>query len=698
MREQPEQSYRGTDLPVDLQGLIPLDVEIDDEDHGSQEPGYEAQVVLPTAPVPVPVAAPTTSSASTTKPKPTATGGMIDLGDDGGNAKSIPRPVEVSWLQQLKWNLYKNRLLLSRRPITLFFMIFSSVFSVLLAWPAGRDVEGTFPSELDQCGVIPVLDFRDYKARSSYLPYYASDYEPDDYILSLNERWRNGIPVAVLTLGAFVQAVCAFLVVRVEIEKKLLGVLRGLGVQQSVFWMSWYLPFAISSLVNSLLGAITAQFVPVHVFQSVYFGGVFASFFFLQLALVSASFFLAAVCGSNHRLIILMIILMLVSIWIPTFPNVGWEKIMSASDVYSGSNYKKEVFTGLLWTNRNTTTLVDPYSYGGQSAYYNNGNIYYVEQLNNDTCNIPIMNEEQGTFYKTEEEKMDVTPDEFFIGCYIQPGFTSAIFHPINSGAGFGLFTLFWVPYFHFTAIYSNMLGYTGTPGKTFGPSQANQSPEELAISNLPSPPNEANSNGTSAFPQGSTLRQIDYYDEEAYDNFNCEQNPAYSRDCPNYNEPQDFRWNETNGFYYYYGRGDYEYPDVCPSDNLPGHELCGFQNCLHVTEPLTDSPSVHDLLGYLILLSFMYLLMASYWLQVFPAGNGASIKFYYFIDPQYWFGAKEIEVIHDGGANESVSIKKVSKSFGQCKAVKDVTLELKSGQVTALLGKSCTPTTSTEK
>ena len=103
-------------------------------------------------------------------------------------------------------------------------------------------------------------------------------------------------------------------------------------------------------------------------------------------------------------------------------------------------------------------------------------------------------------------------------------------------------------------------------------------------------------------------------------------------------------------------------------------------------SEALTGSPSVHDMFGYLFALSLAYVLMAAYWLQVFPAGNGAGRKFYFFLDPRYWVsfrGARDKDL--DG--TNSVLINNVSKSFGSVEAVKDLNLELKRGQVTALLG-----------
>lgn len=267
--------------------------------------------------------------------------------------------------------------------------------------------------------------------------------------------------------------------------------LRTLGVRESIFWLSWYIPFALSSLVNSLFAAIVAQFIPVHVFQHVYFGGIFASFFFLQLALVSSSLFLASLCGSLKRLIILILTVMVVAVFIPC--------IIISSEYYLYG----EGQPGLFWINSNTRTERTEWIWNANatSGYYRGEEVSYE-------CDKPILNEEQGTFYKTMAEREEVTSNEFFLGCYEAAGFVSTSWNPSN-GAGFGLAVLSTLPYFHFSTMYSNFLGFTGMPDRTFSAQHASMSPEELAIDTLLIPPNEDNSQGTSFLPQGSTLRTL---------------------------------------------------------------------------------------------------------------------------------------------------------------------------------------------
>jgi len=126
-------------------------------------------------------------------------------------AGTPPVPAPTPWLRQLYWILYKNTLLLYRRPITIFLMIFSSMVSVLLSWPSGRDVDGNLLPDRDQCGAVSTEMFLGVND-----PY--STFR--DYVLTLNQSWSYGVPVMIMSLGPFVHAVCVFLLVRTEIEAK----------------------------------------------------------------------------------------------------------------------------------------------------------------------------------------------------------------------------------------------------------------------------------------------------------------------------------------------------------------------------------------------------------------------------------------------------------------------------------------------
>ena len=133
----------------------------------------------------------------------------------------------------------------------------------------------------------------------------------------------------------------AFLIVSNEIQNKMLGVLRALGLRNSVYWASWMIPFMIVAALNSFLASVCAKFVPIHVYEQTYFAGIFASFFFLQLALVSCSFFLAAVCGGAKKGTVWWILVMLIAVWIPPMvigaqsyiPSAGQMKYLSSTPV-----------------------------------------------------------------------------------------------------------------------------------------------------------------------------------------------------------------------------------------------------------------------------------------------------------------------------------------------------------------------------
>ena len=110
-------------------------------------------------------------------------------------------------------------------------------------------------------------------------------------------------------LGPLLLAICVFIYMQMEIETKMLGVLRALGVRESVYWVSWWIPFLMISFVNAILGAITAKIIEnVHVWAATSFGPIFVSLFFLNVALVGGSFLLVAVAGGTRALAALFIL------------------------------------------------------------------------------------------------------------------------------------------------------------------------------------------------------------------------------------------------------------------------------------------------------------------------------------------------------------------------------------------------------
>lgn len=590
----------------------------------------------------------------------TAIPAPIDLGRELP-ADVMPLPKPTSFFRQLYWTIYKNILLISRRPIMLFLMLFSSIISVLLAWAAGPNSDDPLP-EFDDCGAVPI--------KTEYEMNQEQDYS--DIKESLNDSWRNGLPVAVLSLGPFVQAVCAFLIVQSEIEKKLLGVLRVLGVRESVYWLSWYAPFFLSSLINSLLAAGIAKALPVHVFQAVYFGGIFDSLFFLQLALVAASFFLAALCGSLKRLLSFVVAVMILAVFVPA--------LMISLQMFS---YNSSGPPGLFWMNRNTTDAYASFIYGYElnpDLEYNDTGFYEVLNVSFVECENPIINEEQGTSFKTYEDvAANVQSDDIFLGCYKAAGFSTLRWNPNDSLESFGLASLYLVPYFHFTTMYSNFLGFTGMPDRTFTAEQAVASPEDLAVASSPTPMNEDNAHGYSLFAQGSTLMTKDT-PSTSYSRGN--------REWEAWMEKQNGKgWDDED--YYTNIYTNIEYPHVCPNNVVNGSNFCMNSSCQYVPDSVASpgSPSTYDMLGYQVSLIVIYLLLASYWMQVFPAGNGARKSFYFFLVPSYWCG---FERKNRGDENSPcIEMNNISKKFGSFQAVNNLTLKLRGGEVTALLGQN---------
>jgi hypothetical protein len=545
----------------------------------------------------------------------------------------VPR---VSWLRQFRCVLKKNMQLLSRRPLTMFLMIFSSVCAALLAWPAGRDTnEELFPpiANLTECGTIP----------QSYLDSMSIE-EQNKVPISLNEEWRRGLPVAILSLGPMFQAICAFIVVHEELQLDMFSVLKALGLRDSVYWMSWYAAFAISSLLNSLLGAIAAKTLPVHVFESTYFGGIFASLFFCQLALIAASLFLAALCGRAKKPTIWLVLVMLIAVWIPIL-ILNVQSTISETSFYQ-SYSSRQTPVGLFWINYQT------------QLEQRNSNTFQYE-----TCNIPIMSEAEGTVFKTEEQREEVSDDEFFLGCYAAADFGARAWNPEKQK--FGLAVLWFFPYFHFNTIWGNFLGYTGFPGNEFTGKQLSMTTKELYVEALPAPLNPENSFGTTLFPQGSMLQMKVPFPEECIefdDNGSCS---SFGNNCPNQN------------------RTGYNFCDIIEYDQ-----------CYYSPEPApAQTKSAGQMLGYLVALSIGYSLMAAYWGVVFMSGG--THKFYFFLQPSYWFGtkggSKQSAMGSENGTRHEESagivVDNVRKLYGSDEALKGVTLQMTRGEVTALLG-----------
>lgn len=335
---------------------------------------------------------------------------LANNGQTGSEASVPPRFHAVSWFAQFYWCLWKNYLLLSRRPIVLLLVLFSSVFAMLLSWGTrGRDPQ-------DEDVLYPTADaFNDC---GSLRPEYISSFSYEDQAklrLTLNENWRDGGAVAFMGLGAMVHGLFAFSVINNEVSAQLLGVLRALGLRDSVYWLSWYTAFGSIALFNSLLGAITAMLVPGNVYENVFFAGIFASLFFLNLSVIAASFFGVAVCGTSRKLFSnFMLLAMIFLAFIPLFVGRGRSILPYASWYASFSDNP----SGFFWEYKTTEIAVPNFESGPLDNQWQNNtdDEPFIEQMTMTFCHQPILNEFQGKWFKTEDERETMAAEEIFVG------------------------------------------------------------------------------------------------------------------------------------------------------------------------------------------------------------------------------------------------------------------------------------------
>eukprot|EP00573_Skeletonema_grethae_P008746 CAMPEP_0201706040 /NCGR_PEP_ID=MMETSP0578-20130828/47609_1 /ASSEMBLY_ACC=CAM_ASM_000663 /TAXON_ID=267565 /ORGANISM="Skeletonema grethea, Strain CCMP 1804" /LENGTH=1815 /DNA_ID=CAMNT_0048194413 /DNA_START=88 /DNA_END=5535 /DNA_ORIENTATION=- len=585
-----------------------------------------------------------------------------------------------TWFRQYEVTLSKNVKLLLRRPFHLVILLLSSVISVIFAWLAGRDARGPtgeFPP-LDKCGKVDPYYYANVTAEHYWDYYWSAE---NNIPLSLNEPWRAGLPVWLMSLGPTFAAISVFWILRDELNSRRWGVLRSAGLRDSAHWMSWFTAFAVLATVNSLLGGIAAKSLPnCHAFTAVNYGSVFGSLLFLHAALTTASFFLVALCGTCQSLALAVFIVVVIIV------ASAAPAIAASAGAYVGiGSYQSSGGAGAFWAYASTETTSIQYNY---DDYIYNETTGEYENVSNepviDFYQSPIISYEESRVFGSEEENLErYSKEDFFQGCYIMPGASTQFNRP-----AWNSFFWFFVPQAHFMAAWSNILGYTSMPGNTFGFVQASQSPELLANEALLNYKggveplyDEANTNGTSLFPQGSTvLTEYNY-------GYACEYVPDPDPDNP---------WGETY---------------VCTS-NCPPQQLYNMSDtpntCANAAKayPPTGgdgSPSFNDAVGYLFAVTLVYSILAAYWSSVFPMGNGSPMKFYFPILPSYWLGrSKKGSEGGNGGAtvdeeegvgaedrDVGVGVKAVdvSKRYGKLDALKPLNLSLRKGEVTALLG-----------
>ena len=152
----------------------------------------------------------------------------------------------ASWLRQYEVTLQKNYKLKLRRPFHLSILILSSVLSVIFAWLAGNDgrgPSGDFPVCL-VCFTDLHIMFQNIPHLSSHIlclyqpltdcgqvdPYYVANITKDNnwsagqtIPLSMNEPWRGGLPVWLMTPGPTFSSISVYWILRDELHSRRWG-------------------------------------------------------------------------------------------------------------------------------------------------------------------------------------------------------------------------------------------------------------------------------------------------------------------------------------------------------------------------------------------------------------------------------------------------------------------------------------------
>jgi ABC-type multidrug transport system fused ATPase/permease subunit len=425
--------------------------------------------------------------------------------------------------------------------------------------------------------------------------------------------------------------------------------------------------------------------------------GILGSLFFLHIALIGCSMFLAVVQGLRKRFVVFFLVIMILAVWMPVLTmNVQSAFSINAEEAVSSYN---DIYTPtkLFWLYRQTEVRINDFSYVTDDTIFNNNQ---TTNNNYDTCHIPIISQLESNNYKTPEQRETVSPDQFFTGCYVSAGWGSTSW---SSTRKLNIGTAIWwfFPYYHFLTIWGNFCGYTAyDPNLDFQAEQMTMTAGQLARDAFPTtlpPNNSGNTSFASLFPQGSMIQHETYYTYTspcAYGG--C---PELLSNCPavDYN----------NGAY-----------GLCES-------ISTASTCPRALDPSpAEGKSVYFMFVMLMAVSFTYMLMAAYWGIVFLGGAG-TYPMYFFLLPSYWFGATQQSSINKRGdhnndrnttsnnhmnvsddednkdadgtttphstrtgtTNECVKVMNVGKSYGTVQALKPVTFEMACGEVTALLG-----------
>lgn len=344
----------------------------------------------------------------------------------------------ATWFRQFTTLVTKNHKHLLRHPLHLINLLLNSIPAVLLAYVAGRDArapQGEFPP-LTTCGQVDP---------QYYVPIYEESYwAVYDIPMTMNEAWRNALPVWIMSLGATFSAISVFFLLRTELASKRWGTMRSAGLRDSVYWTSWLVSFGVCAVINSLVGAITAAVLPnVHVLEHINFWIVFGLLLFLNLALVTASFLLAAACGTvqSTTLSVFLIIGMICAGASPIIKTSVTKAYLGVTDSMNTYSFPYGD-AGAFWSYGSTEKTLVQYL---NSTYTNETYEYDAGDLTLTQCQLPILSYEQGHIMKTAQERDLVSKEEIFLGCYVLPGSSTTFTRHKAS-----YFFWYWIPQTHF--------------------------------------------------------------------------------------------------------------------------------------------------------------------------------------------------------------------------------------------------------
>ena len=227
-----------------------------------------------------------------------------------------------------------------------------------------------------------------------------------------------------MSLGpTFAGGISEFLILRDEFQSKRWGMLK--AVNTTVHWSSWLFAFTVLSVLNSFGGAIIATLLPnVHALEAVNFASVFGTLLFLNLALVSSSFCLAALCGTYQSTVLTLFVILAVLVFSVT------PTIRSASTLFGYVSADLSLNTydsissggGAFWLYASTERGKIDYSYNyydpNATATTNANTTVTIESFNAtealSLCEVPLVSMEQGQFHKTLNERNNVPKEDIF--------------------------------------------------------------------------------------------------------------------------------------------------------------------------------------------------------------------------------------------------------------------------------------------